>query len=239
MSSGAGMESMCAIFGGSVYCWGKNAVGQIGDGTLTDRPAPVAVTTNLSGKTVTDISGDAAWSGNVGVVGSTSGGHVCAVASNQAYCWGNNRVNSSSASGEVGIGSTGPYFSTPRAVTTTSMSAPVSEIITGSYHSCAISGGEVFCWGRNNYGQLGNRTQGSVGSSNVPVRVAQDDGVFLNKQVSQLGGGFNRGCGVVDQKTYCWGNNDLGQIGDGTSGNVRDYPTESIFLRPRAPVFLF
>jgi hypothetical protein len=57
--------------------------------------------------------------------------------------------------------------------------------------------------------------------------------------VTKLGGGFNRGCGVANKLTYCWGNNGSGQIGDGTQNNIRRVPVESKFLRPKAPIFLY
>jgi len=82
----------CVVASGAAYCWGSNTNGSLGNGTNTDSPVPVAVSTAgvLAGKTVTKISTDYY-------------GHTCALASGQAYCWGNggygrlgNNVGSSS-----------------------------------------------------------------------------------------------------------------------------------------------
>lgn len=254
-TSGAGAENTCAIANGDAYCWGNGDYGQLGVGARSSTPtavpnnnpyfstSPVAVlkeTGALAGKTVTAISTDAAWTN-----GQTAYGHVCAIASGKAYCWGSNRW------GQVGHNPSpsSNYAIRPSAVETTVMSAPVTEIAVGALHTCAISNSKVYCWGGNGYGQLGNGSYGSANASTTPVAVAEQEGVFLKNGVSQtvsgLGGGFNRGCGVANAKTYCWGNNSDGQIGDGTSGNIdsadtiKPYPTESTFLRSKAPVFLF
>ncbi|MFZ1301131.1 MAG: hypothetical protein WAQ27_00930 [Candidatus Microsaccharimonas sp.] len=241
-TSGAGTESMCAIADDKAWCWGSNSRGQLGraSGNTTDSPVPVAVFEEsglLLGKTVTAISMDGGWTGaqtgSAAPTGNAINGHTCAIADGKAYCWG------ASSSGEVGRGTYNTSLGKPYAVVATSMTGTVTNILAGATHSCAIVSGEVWCWGANNFGQLGDRTYGSVASSNVPVKVAQDSGIFLGETVTQLGGGFNRGCAVAHTRTYCWGNNSSGQIGDGTSGNIRDYPVESTFLRPKAPIFLF
>lgn len=72
----------------------------------------------------------------------------------------------------------------------------------------------------------------------VPVAVSELAGALLGKTVTAVGGGSNRGCAIADLQSYCWGLNTDGQIGDGTQTN-RNVPTESIFLRPKAPVFIF
>jgi len=248
MSSGAGMETMCAIggvgTGTNAYCWGKNSYGQLGNNTKDANsddvspianPTPVTVlkeTGVLAGKTITDISGDAAWNG-----GETRYGHVCAIADSKAYCWGYND------NGEVGDGTGNQYRPKPTAVVTTTMSGAVTELVVGSMHSCAIANSKVYCWGDNYYGQVGDNTWNNSMDGRdrfAPVLVVPDaTGIFQVQPVTQLGGGFNRGCGVAAQKTFCWGNNAAGQIGDGSYGNVKDIPVEATFLRPKAPIFLF
>jgi alpha-tubulin suppressor-like RCC1 family protein len=246
-SSGAGAEATCAVADSAVYCWGKNGYGQLGNGTRTDSNVPVAVINTLfSGKTITSLTSDAAWDDGVAPYGQTSFGHSCAVANNQAYCWGSNRF------GEMGwsSSSTAQYVTQPTAVITSVMSGSVTEIIAGAFHTCALSDAKVYCWGSSSYGQLGNGVSTSGSSSKVPVLVTPDPSKngpddFKNISLTRLGGGFNRSCAVYKTRTFCWGNNGDGQIGDGTSGNLnpddakKPYPTESTFLRPKAPIFLF
>jgi alpha-tubulin suppressor-like RCC1 family protein len=142
LSISAGGNHTCAIASDSqAYCWGYNSYGQLGDGTTTNRSAPVAVTTSgvLSGKTIKTIS--------------AGGSHTCAVASNnQAYCWGRN------AYGQLGDGSTN-NSSVPVAVTTSGVlsgKAILSISIGYGSHTCAIVDNQDYCWGYNTYGQLGD-----------------------------------------------------------------------------------
>ncbi|HUU92136.1 MAG TPA: hypothetical protein VM238_13115, partial [Phycisphaerae bacterium] len=79
-------------------------------------------------------------------------------------------------------------------------------------HACALTNtGEVYCWGRNNYGQLGDGT-----TQNRPYAVK----VLGLENVTMLAAGFYHTCGIVANGTaYCWGWNGYGQLGDGTTAN--------------------
>jgi alpha-tubulin suppressor-like RCC1 family protein len=139
----AGGNSSCALkVDSTVLCWGKNDVGQLGDGTTTDSPSPV---------TVSGIS--------TAVAVSVGASHACALlASGGVRCWGAN------ASGQLGNSSTSGSL-VPVAVPGL---GSVSAISVGGSHSCAIVSGQVFCWGANAAGQLGN---GGVTASSTPVAV--------------------------------------------------------------------
>ena len=168
-----GAVHTCALTSdGGLYCWGYNGAGQIGDGSTTDRNAPVAVATNgaLAGKTVVQIG---------------AGGHkTCALTSDgSAYCWGDNLY------GQVGDGTT-TARTTPVAVSTAGALAGKTIIqITGAYnHTCALSSeGLAYCWGYNSYGNLGD---GTTTQRTVPTAVSTTgalSGQFLtNISVGQL-----------------------------------------------------
>ena len=115
------------------------------------------------------------------------------------------------------------------------------RIAVGLGHSCALvelSGGKhkVYCWGGNEFGQLGESANKSVSSlpysrTPRPVYVGAN-GLPPSEDVVTLAAGANRGCAIMTNKrAYCWGKNDDGQIGDGTYEH-RFSPTESLFLRP-------
>jgi alpha-tubulin suppressor-like RCC1 family protein len=82
----------------------------------------------------------------------------------------------------------------------------------GWSHTCAITPADVaFCWGENGSGQLGDGTLEGAGRA-VPVRVK--GGLAWE----QLSGGANFTCGVTTgQRLYCWGSNEWGQLGDGST----------------------
>jgi alpha-tubulin suppressor-like RCC1 family protein len=125
------------------FCWGHNSSGQLGDGTHTTRLVPTRVLTDL--RFIAAPAGDA---------------HTCALTpDHRAYCWGDN------VSGELGDGSF-----TSRAVpgaVTGSRSFTVLNSPGQNEHNCGVTGvGSLFCWGLNNYGQIGDGT-----STNRPAPV--------------------------------------------------------------------
>ena len=95
---------------------------------------------------------------------------------------------------------------------------------------------KVYCWGDNKFGQLGGGNDSAskaMQKSSNPVLVhSGDDGLPESENVVDIAAGANRGCAIMSNKrSYCWGLNENGQIGDGTNEN-RFSPTESLFLRP-------
>lgn len=86
----------------------------------------------------------------------------------------------------------------------------ISAIALGVYHLCALVEGGVQCAGSNSYGQLGNGSSG--GSSLAPVAVTG-----LSGRISAIASGRDYTCAVSDQAARCWGANDVGQLGNGTT----------------------
>jgi alpha-tubulin suppressor-like RCC1 family protein len=145
-----GFNHTCALMsGGTVYCWGSNQSGQLGNGEMGDDladPAPGQVI-GLEGLRLVDIS-----CGNA---------HTCALVDDgTVWCWG------SSWQGSLGNGS---WSDSPIPVQVVGLDEWVVAIGTGCMHSCAITAsGRIWCWGFNQHGQLGDGTEDN---SNVPVQV--------------------------------------------------------------------
>jgi alpha-tubulin suppressor-like RCC1 family protein len=137
----AGGSHTCAVRAtGGIVCWGDNGWGQLGDSTTTRRLAPVAVSgTN----TYSMVS-----AGSSTTCGLTTGGEV--------YCWGNN------SDGTVGNGSATTRFTSPQRVVLPTLLPlnGITSIGVGQSHACALQGatGDVYCWGENFAGEVGNGT---------------------------------------------------------------------------------
>jgi alpha-tubulin suppressor-like RCC1 family protein len=183
-----GLYHSCAVTAaGAARCWGDNAVGQLGDGTMVDRTTPVPVT-GLSSNIVAVAAGSF---------------HSCALTiAGAVVCWGSN------VWGQLGDGTT-TSATTPVAVT--GLSSGVVAIEAGRYFTCAITrSGAARCWGRNDSGQLGN---GTTADSTVPVPVSELVSDVAGMALGNDHACAVTGAGAVS----CWGSNSDGQLGDGTT----------------------
>ncbi len=202
----AGKNHSCAITSlGTVYCWGDNSAGQLGDGR---RPADSAVAVPVEhADGVLDMPHPA-------IQVDAGADHTCALdRSGTAYCWGSN------SDGQLGIGSNDGQ-ATPAPVGSLNGRTLV-KITTGANHTCAIDDeGAAWCWGDNSAGQLG--VPGLSPGTTSPVRVSTAGGPA---SVVDIAAGGNTTCALTGAgATYCWGEGSAGQIGDG-AGVDRDRPT--------------
>jgi alpha-tubulin suppressor-like RCC1 family protein len=181
--AGGGGHSLALTSTGQVLAWGYNNLGQLGIGDFSTSgcfciPSPVQVSLP-AGTTVTAIA-----AGNMHSLALTSTGQVLA--------WGFN------AFGQLGNGTTTTTgcqcISTPVQASMPS-GTTVTAIAGGRYHSlAAISWGQVFAWGNNSYGQLGN---GTTTNSSTPVQVSLPSGTT----VTAVAGGYAHGLAIQQLPT--------------------------------------
>lgn len=196
----AGWDHACAIDDGKVWCWGSNDEGQLGhdpsmDGTCGGSDAGPGVKCKPTPTQVTLPAGKA-------VDVAAGKGFTCArTDAKDVYCWG---TKTNAVTGRTGSG----FDATPNKLTFPA--SDVEEIAVGGptqpTHGCARrTSGEVWCWGKNDVGQLG---QASPAVSATPVMVQNV------QQAQQLVVGENTACTFRANGTaLCWGSHARGGLG--------------------------
>ncbi|HSJ24846.1 MAG TPA: hypothetical protein VK929_09275 [Longimicrobiales bacterium] len=195
---------------GQAYCWGNAQSGSLGQPGLHSAAEPLPV---AGGSRYALIAG--------------GGHHVCGLTdSGDAYCWGSDRY------GQLGI---------PEDAGNCSMVSPCSDVPAhvaadvsfaslhaGGFHTCGLTAhGAAYCWGLDNHHQLGTTLEpdhcddmfGLYHCSRTPVPV-EGAPPFV-----QLALGLHHSCGLtVAGRAYCWGRNDMGQLGTGVPGDATPTP---------------
>lgn len=192
-----GSDFACVLTtSGGVKCWGRNMWGQLGDGTNTDRPKPVDVLGLSSGVDRLVVNGAASY--------------ICAVkTSGGVACWGRNRFGAK-ANEELGS------ILIPTGVQ--GLGDGVKQVSVARQHACAVmADGGAKCWGTNSSAQLGD---GRTEDTSVAVAVTG-----LVGPVERLALGRDYSCAQLQSgAVMCWGENEYGQLGDGTT-TARQTPT--------------
>ncbi len=183
---------------GAVLAWGENVVGQLGDGTLTDRFLPVKV-------------------GGIKDAVSVGAGYyhsLVACKDGSLWGWGYNVF------GQLGDGTRVDRHRPVRAKNPDGKGfiADAARATGGSLHTLIIKkDGTLWACGSNHFGQLGDGKP--TGRKVLPVQVKGSHGKDVLKDVVDIGAGSVHSVAVTkDGTVYCWGDNYRGQIGNGISG---------------------
>jgi len=253
----SGYYHVCALLSDeSVWCWGNNAHGQLGNGDLT-------VTQSYTPLPVTGLG---AGSGTQAISGSIYG--TCALVKGGVKCWGealelgaNSGSDSATplqvvglssgvvqvsgggngghnvcallASGQTQCWGQGNSYELGNGLTSNSLVPVVASnapsalaVFAGGYFTCAYTSSGVKCWGRDDAGQLGDNNISA--NKSTPVSV-----VGLSSSVDALVGGSNFSCALTSGTVWCWGANaaNVYALGNGdTSGSNYPYPSVATIL---------
>ncbi|HEY2917338.1 MAG TPA: hypothetical protein VGI98_09030 [Candidatus Limnocylindrales bacterium] len=233
--AGGAMSTCALLAGGTIKCWGDNTNGQLGNGAGLPAPAqvnPVQVV-NVSGATAISSGYD----------------HVCALlGSGQVRCWGrdtfgqlgNSQTTNSSNPVAVpgvtasavaaglddtcaltGSGTVWCWGAAHYGANDPDASLPPHQVngnflpglvTTGAFHACALTAARtVQCWGGNGNGQLG--LPNVAGPVSTPTTVPG-----LSNVISLSAGSYHTCAVLMDGTARCWGDNAMGELGNGDSG---------------------
>ncbi len=200
VSINAGVDATCVILdNGSGMCWGLNMNSHLGVGTNTSKYSPTPISVLPANRSLVAL--------DVGFK------HTCGILDDGlVYCWGNN------TNGQLGDG-TNDHSIYPRVASLPPGRTAIS-IDAGSHHTCAIlDDSSAYCWGRNDYGQLGD---GTTTNSSTPVSVSMPSGLG----VAEITTGNYHSCAVAtNASVYCWGAHEEGALGlgEGVDSDVPAY----------------
>ncbi|MDF1520933.1 MAG: hypothetical protein RQ728_08965 [Brevefilum sp.] len=198
----AGDGRTCAITSaGTAYCWGEGSYGELGNGLDDYSHTPVLV------------------SGTINWAEISTGTYVsCGISTTgAAYCWGDNFY------GELGHVEDPAIASSNVPVTVDTLGSNVRSISTGYAHACAVTtNNDLYCWGYNNRGQIGN---GNTDNVFAPALILSD--------VADVSVGGSHTCALMtNEGIMCWGINSDCQLGDGTADpeNCTGYQTSPSYV---------
>ena len=188
-------SSFVILSDGSLWAWGSNNAGQLGDGTTTERHIPV--------KIMEDVIA-------VSAVPSEWGGYAMAIRTDGSlWAWGCNRV------GQLGDGTTINRY-TPVKIMEDVVIVSTSHLGWNGGHTMAIkTDGSLWAWGRNSFGQLGD---GTTTNRYAPVKIMDDVAEVIVSTGNSGWDGYTMAI-RTDGSLWAWGNNRNGYLGDGTTIN--------------------
>jgi alpha-tubulin suppressor-like RCC1 family protein len=186
---------------GTLWAWGLNFEGQLGDGSTTGRTQPTQVLLPSSSGSLDPHN--ARWAQVA-----TGSAHTLALTiDGELYAWGSN------SDGQLGDGSTANHHTPVKvALPADARQLRWARIAAGTSHTLALTtDGRLWAWGNNRHGQFGNGT--SI-SANRPMPIALPNGAVA----TQLSAGNQHSLVLTtDGELYAWGSNRYGQLGNGST----------------------
>lgn len=216
----SGQWHVCARFNtGAIKCWGRGNYGQLGTGAT----ASLGDGVGEMGSSLAEVN---LGTGLEAIALDSGYHHNCVLLSDETIkCWGRGNYGQLGTGATASLGDGASEMGDSLQVIDLGTGRTATAIVTGAYHNCAIlDDTSVKCWGRNVYGQLGledtaDRGDGSaeMGDSLTSVNLG------TGRTASALAAGGFHTCAILDDSTLkCWGRNNQGQLGLGSTANKGD-----------------
>lgn len=214
----------CALLtSGQVRCWGGNASGQLGNNSTTESSTPVTVVSSSGSGTLTGVATLSAGGDYETTVTNLHGTTCSGSYTGIVYCWGKNNA------GQIGDSTSGTDRLYPTQVASGSYSTQISV---GQEHTCyRQSLGLIRCFGNGGNGRLGhNSTSGSTSQVLVQNLAAPERAIVVRSSngSGNYGDGFHSCALLSNGEVKCWGRNQYGQLGVGTTGGSTPYSLTSV-----------
>ena len=195
-----GGSSACGLLSdGDMYCWGLNLFGELGDGTTDSRLSPVVVSGGLKFASF-DVGDYLARGVEVG--------------SEDVFCWGRGSAGQLGTVATEGCDYAGSIVDCSTSPVRVSGGLSFESVSVGTWHACGVSAGAIYCWGWNTFGRFGDGGPGIVSTTPMPTTDPAEGPVTW----SLVSAGRDHTCGVTTNGIgYCWGRNQVGQLGDGNT----------------------
>jgi alpha-tubulin suppressor-like RCC1 family protein len=206
--AGGGFHT-CAVVARKVLCWGFNSQGQLGNGLNESSSIPVEVSGITTAKAVV-----------------TGQRHSCALLEDGLVrCWGQNLSGTGMLGDGTGVNSNVPTFVVIDTNSPPTLLTSVEKIASTDTHACALrTNGELFCWGYNNWGQLGiddNTNESSL----IATKAVLFHASIGATAITAIGAGGSFSCATLnDGSVRCWGYPWGGALGDGNDTYIDATP---------------
>ncbi|HHT9121450.1 MAG TPA: RCC1 domain-containing protein [Candidatus Wunengus sp. YC63] len=194
MVAAGGFHSLYLTEEGKIWAWGDNSKGQLGLGNTKSTNTPTELTIETS----------------FGIITAGASHSLAIDADGNVYAWGDYSKE------QLGTGTT--TINTPTPIKIDELTE-IKAVDAGEGHSLALDeDGNIWVWGSNSAGQLGN---GTTTASNKPVRPEVEDGVTFSAIAA---GGLHSVALASDNSIWTWGSNKVGQLGTTTASTSSSKP---------------
>lgn len=214
-----GLHSCGVLDGGEVLCWGDNFSGQLGTGAAEIDSLCGAFRIASCSYEPTPVAGGLPFESVA-----AGGEHTCGVtAGGGLYCWGANDLGQlgtpdriDTCDDDYGSPYYGPISCAKRPHPTGLPAGVPTALALGMGHSCALAAGRAYCWGSNQFGQLGHAAALTT-CAGIPCQPVPPPQEIMTGSFRALSAGATHTC-AIDQENiaWCWGDNTYGQLGTGT-----------------------